>query len=132
MGHNDRQKSRANRRSGGKRKDWNGFINRRMSKDELEDFDQDADKYSMERLVDTLTYAVAAGYDVKFTTQDAGQTVVCTWIDRVEERAAYGYALSSFGGSWEEVLMMNLYKHQVIFQEVWLLPDPDEGKINRG
>ena len=121
-----------NGRSRGTRKKKNtsdshkGFINRSLTENELVDFDEKYPEFTFQMVCDAIAAFLGVGIEVRFQVRDDGQTVMCILYDRNEDSGAYGWMLTSFAGSYEEALMMCVYKHYEIFECVWQWSESDK------
>jgi hypothetical protein len=97
---------------------WKGFLERRLSGEELEALDQweatDTD------LVEGLVGLLESGYELKLSYNPTTKAACCTLIDRDGTRKTAGWALSTFDTNGPAALKASLYKHLVALEGDWL------------
>jgi len=111
--------------------EWQGFLERRLSDDELQALDEWKPKPS--EVWSELDGMVAAGYRVTLTYNAREKSACATIIADGKALAWGGFALSSFDGDCALALKMAIFKHAVLLQRDWTpLMSPDAKHVRRG
>lgn len=113
------------------RAQWQGFLDRQLTEDELQQLDEWKPKPSdVWGEVDTL---LSAGVRITLSYNQRGKAACCTLIDDNPERPTGGYGLSSFDGDCAAAMKMAIFKHAVLLQRDWSpLLSPDKPRVRRG
>lgn len=117
-------------RSQNDRAEWIGFLDRRLSDDELAALDESKPKPT--ELWAAIDDIIAAGYRFILSYNKRTKLASVTLIDDNPERKTGGYALSSSDTDGAGALKMAVFKHVVLLERDWssLLDQP--AKVRRG
>jgi len=110
-------KTRTNERRNDNTPEWKGFLDRKLSDDELAGLD--AWKPTAAQIWNSVDAAIQSGF--RFTLSYNGKTKLAsvTQIDNREKSKTAGYALSSADTDGALALKMALYKHYQVLNEDW-------------
>jgi hypothetical protein len=110
-------KRQAKPNTSAERAEWKGFIERRLSEPELEEFDNQ--EFQSLEVLAALDNLLSEDYRLTLSYQAASKSYTATLMDQRLSRSTAGYALSASDASGYTALCMLLYKHIKILGEDW-------------
>jgi len=94
-----------------------GFVNLYLTENQLSDAFKQFEKW--EKTEKALNDEMANGYKFTFSYDNRSGSVVCTVACKDETSENYGWLLSSFAPSWQEALILSIYKHLIVLDGHW-------------
>lgn len=99
--------------------EWKGFLERKLTEAELDDFDKQ--KVKAEELLTALDALAEDGYQFKLSYSGKLKAYTATMVDQNSARKTAGYALSAADGTGIKALAMVMYKHLEVLERDWTI-----------
>lgn len=110
--------------------DWKGFIEYRLSEDELAALD--AWQPEPHEIWEAVELMLSAGYVLKLSYNTERHEGYCTVVDQNPRGKTSGWAVGNTDTNGLLALKMAVYKHFQVFKDGWPIPNGDGPKTRRG
>jgi len=94
-----------------------GFVNLYLTESQIADAMKRFEDWS--KTEDAWGRELANGYRFTFSLDPKTMAVVCTANCKDQDSENYGWLLSSFAPTWQEALILTIYKSVIVLDGVW-------------